>query len=190
MAEPGAPSAAKIVAISGSLRPGSITRKALDLAVESARKIGGDVNIVDLREWRLPPCDDTASKTDAEANRFRQEVKAADGLLIATPVYHESMGGMLKNALDLLYPELLEKIAALIAVGGGRVGQGQALEHLRSVLRETGTWVLPRQVAVFSSDHALDEGGAFKDKEVVERLNALGQELVLRCRKMRPRRAG
>lgn len=178
----------KVVALSGSLRSGSNTRKALDVALSGMGRLGAVVTLVDLSERPLPPFDGTPSLEHPETVRFRSEVRQADGLLIATPVYHDSFAGMVKNALDLLYDELLEKVAAVLAVGGGRVGHGQALEHLRAVLRETGTWVIPRQVVIGSADQAFDAAGKPKEKEVETRLVALGQELVLRCLSLRPKR--
>ncbi|HLL55238.1 MAG TPA: NAD(P)H-dependent oxidoreductase [Myxococcaceae bacterium] len=182
------PSAPKVIALCGSLRAGSHTRKALDLAIEGAKKGGAEVTLVELSGLKLPPFDDGPSKEDPEVVRWKELVKAADGLLIGTPVYHDSYGGMLKNALDFLYLELADKVAGLIAVGGGRVGQGQALEHLRAVLREPNTWVLPRQVVIPSSKEAFDENGALKDKETVTRLGMLGMELVARCKQLRPKK--
>jgi NAD(P)H-dependent FMN reductase len=176
------------VAICGSLRTGSHTRKALEVALGGVRQAGGEVEVVDLGQLNLPFFDDGPSRQSPEAVRFVGIVKAADGLLIATPVYHDSYSGVLKNALDFLYEELSDKVAALIAVGGGRVGQGQALEHLRAVFRETSTWVIPRQVAVPQSKAAFDEQGQPQDKELATRLSALGMELVLRCKQLRPRR--
>jgi FMN reductase len=188
--ETAAPAGPKLLAICGSLRAGSHTRKALEIAIAGARQAGGELEVVDLEQLKLPFFDGDggpASQTP-EAVRFKALVKGADGLLIATPVYHDSYSGVLKNALDLLYVELQDKLAALIAVGGGRVGQGQALEHLRAVFRETSCWVIPRQVAVPQSAEAFDEQGQPKDKELTTRLSALGMELVLRCKQLRPRR--
>lgn len=182
----------KVVAFSGSARTGSFTRKALDVSLDAVTRAGAEVTLVDLGEWRLPPFDNSpeVEKENPTVQRLRACVRSADALLLATPVYHDSYSGLLKNALDLLYyDELSEKIAALMAVGGGKVGHGQALEHLRAVLRETGTWVLPRQVVIGTADQAFDTSGQLNDKELVTRLTLLGQELVMRARLMRRRRA-
>ncbi len=175
---------ANVVAICGSLRPGSFTRMALEVAVGSARKLGATVEVVDLAPL---PFYDGSPGNDAAA-RLRQEVAACDALLLATPVYHESYSGSLKNALDHLYKELSDKVAGLIAVGGGHYGMGQALEHLRAALRETSTWVLPRQVVVGKSEGAFTPEGAPQSEEIALRLQRLGQEVVLRARQLRPKR--
>lgn len=179
----------KIVAVCGSLRAGSSTRKMLDIALEGVRKLGlPDVEVVDLGAPRLPLFEEGVTESDPAVIRFQEAVRGADALLLATPVYHDSYSGTLKNAIDHLYGELMDKVAALIAVGGGRTGQGQALEHLRAVLRETGTWVVPRQVAVPAVKSLLDVDGRLSDAEIELRLQKVGQELVLRARQLRTRR--
>jgi NAD(P)H-dependent FMN reductase len=178
---------ANVVAICGSLRTGSFTKLALDVAVGSARQLGVTVQVVDLASTPLPFYD--GSPGNEAVARFKQEVAACEALLVATPVYHESYSGSLKNALDHLYGELSEKVAGLIAVGGGSYGMGQALEHLRAVLRETSTWVLPRQVVVGKSEEAFEPDGKLKSAETSARLVRLGQEVVLRARQLRVKRA-
>jgi NAD(P)H-dependent FMN reductase len=181
----------RLVAFCGSARPGSFTRKALEIAAAASRAMGAELTVVDLAEWRLPPFDNTPAteREHPEVQRLKALVRDADGLLIATPTYHDSYSGILKNALDLLYfSELSDKLAGLISIGGGKFGHGQALEHLRAVLRETGTWVLPRQVILPESEKAFDEAGQLIDPELKTPLEMLGQELVLRTRLLRIRR--
>lgn len=179
----------KVVALLGSLRSGSVTARALDVAISGVQKLGlPDVEFEQLGAPRLPLFEEGVTEKLPEVVLFKERIRAADALLIATPVYHDSFSGVLKNAIDHLYGELSDKVAALIGVGGGRTGQGQALEHLRAVLRETNTWVLPRQVAVGRAAEAFDETGKLKDAEMELRLIKLGQELVLRARQVRPRR--
>jgi len=181
---PAAAPPAKVVALCGSLRAGSHSRMALDVAMEGVKKGGAEVIVADLSV--LPLFDaGPASREHPETVRFKELVKGADGLLFVTPVYHDSYSGVLKNALDLLLDDLADKVAALVAVGGGRVGQGQALEHLRAVLREMSVWVLPKQVVIHESAGAFEQNGLPKDRDASTRLLSLGLELVLRCKQLR-----
>ncbi|MGA9524681.1 MAG: NAD(P)H-dependent oxidoreductase [Myxococcaceae bacterium] len=186
----------KVLAICGSGRAGSKTRRALEVAIQSAQKAGAEVTTLDLGEFRLPLFDGRVNDprkpevdVDPQVAKFRAMAKEADAFLIASPVYHDSYSGVLKNAIDFLYLELAEKVAGLIAVAGGRAGAGLALEHLRTVLRETQTWVVNRHVPIGNSDQSFDEAGGIKDPETVTRLSALGTELVLRTKLLRPRKA-
>lgn len=59
------------VALCGSLRADSHSRKALELAIVGAKKAGGEVTLVDLEAAKLPPFDDGPSKQTPEALRPR-----------------------------------------------------------------------------------------------------------------------
>lgn len=51
-------------------------------------------------------------------------MKAADGVVLCTPEYHNAMSGALKNSLDYLSSsEFLHKPVALLAVAGGGKGE-------------------------------------------------------------------
>lgn len=178
----------KILTLCGSLRSRSSTRFALDAASAGAVKMGAELNRFDFAEAKLPFFDGDESLNAPATVNFKAQVKAADALLIATPVYHDSYSGLLKNALDLLYDELNQKLVGLIAVGGGRTGQGQALEHLRAVLRETNCWALPQQVIVYTSKQVISEDGKILDDELAARLDRLGAELALRTRLMKAKK--
>jgi NAD(P)H-dependent FMN reductase len=176
-----------VVALLGSQRQESMTRLALNVALEGVRKAGLEHSLKDLGAPRLPLFEEGVTGNDPAVLQFKEAIRGCDALLVATPVYHDSYSGVLKNAIDHLYDELSDKVIGLVAVGGGRTGQGQALEHLRAVFRETNSWVLPRQVAIPSSKEAF-EAGKLKDPELEFRLLKLGQELVLRARQLRPKK--
>jgi FMN reductase len=91
----------KIVGIGGSLRAGSYSQMALNVAAQRAQALGAEVEILDVRSLNLPFCtgeNDYHEYPDVE--KLQNAVKAADGLILATPEYHGSVSGVLKNALD------------------------------------------------------------------------------------------
>jgi NAD(P)H-dependent FMN reductase len=141
----------RIVAICGSLRPGSYTRMALQVALRGARETGADAKLLDLRDYQLAFCDGGGDKTTypKDVFRLRDDVKRAHGVILGTPEYHGGVSGVLKNALDLMgFEELEGKMLALVGVSGGVLGAVHALSHLRTVGRALHAWVIPEQVAV------------------------------------------
>jgi NAD(P)H-dependent FMN reductase len=175
----------QVLALAGSLRSSSVSRMALEIAIEGAQRAGGTVTAIHLGEPALPLFDAADSATSTAVLRFKTLAQKADALLLATPVYHDSMSGVLKNALDFLYDELEDKVVGLISVGGGRAGQGLALEHLRAVLREMNAMTLNRQVLLSGAADAFDENGVPRDTAMATRLRQLGQEVVLRAKLLR-----
>jgi len=88
-----------VIAIPGSLRDESYTRKALLIALAAAEDAGATTDLVDLRDLDLPVVD--ADEDDpADAQELTRRVREADTILLGTPVYHGSYSSPLKTALD------------------------------------------------------------------------------------------
>ncbi|WP_422661938.1 NADPH-dependent FMN reductase [Pannus brasiliensis] len=176
----------KIVGISGSLRDGSYSARALEEAIDRARKLGAEVELLDLRQLSLPFCDGGDEYPDyPDVEKLRHAVRSADGLILATPEYHGSVSGVLKNALDLLsFEHLSGKVAGTISVLGGQ-SNNNALNDLRVILRWVHAWVIPEQVAIGQAWKAFDNDGKLIDEKLSERLDTFARSLVENTRKLR-----
>jgi NAD(P)H-dependent FMN reductase len=165
-----------VVALCGSLRDSSYTRRALTRALDGVRAAGGSGAVIDLREYDLPPLDpdlDTQGDSDAVVRRVRE----ADAVLLGTPMYHGSYSGVLKNALDHCgFDEFEGKTVGLLAVAGGGFPV-TALDHLRSVCRALDAWVLPHQAALPNVSSKFDSEGIVDDR-LDERVRVLGRRVV------------
>ena len=176
----------KIVGITGSLRTDSYTALALQQAVNRVQALDAEVEILDLREMKLPFCDGGSEYPDyPDVDILRNKVKAADGLILATPEYHGSVSGVLKNALDLMsFEHLSDKVAGLISVLGGQ-SNSNALNDLRIIVRWVHGFVIPEQIAVGQAWQAFDREGKLKDAKLAERFDAFAQSLVDHTIKLR-----
>jgi len=175
----------KIVAICGSLRTASYTRMALNIALEGAKEAGAEVELLDLREYKLVFCgsnvDEAGQEVDYPADVFalRDHVKAAHGIILGTPEYHSSYSGILKNALDLMGCEQFEgKMMGLVGVSAGALGANTAINSLRSVGRSLHAWVVPEQVSIPFVDSVFDAQGNVKDENAQQRLHGLGRQVA------------
>lgn len=168
----------KIVGISGSLRSGSYSYLALQQAASQLSDLGADVEILDLRQLTLPFCSGETSYPDyPDVERLRSQVQQADGLILATPEYHGSVSGVLKNALDLMsFDHLSGKVTGLISVLGGQ-SNSNALNDLRIIMRWVHAWVIPEQVAIGQAWNAFDGDGQIKDPKLAERLEQFAKSL-------------
>jgi NAD(P)H-dependent FMN reductase len=166
----------RVVAITGSQRDGSHTATAVDIALAQARRSGAKTDRVDLSTLDLPLFDpDEPDAGDAAA--LRRRVRAADAVLLATPMHHGSVASPLKTALDYCgFDEFEETTVGLLAVAGGAFPTA-ALDHLRIVARALDAWVLPHQAAV-SDSHAQFADGKLTDPDLRERIERLGEALV------------
>ncbi len=176
----------KIVSIAGSLRPDSTSQMALELAAQRVQALGAEVEILDLRQMKLPFCDGGNEYPDyPDVKRMQDAVNAADGLILVTPEYHGSVSGVLKNALDLMsFDQLAGKVAGLISVLGGQ-SNSNALNDLRVILRWVHGWVIPEQIAIGQSWKAFNPEGKLLDEKLSQRFDQFAQSLVENTRKLR-----
>lgn len=179
-------SAARFVAIGGSLRPNSLTYQALEVARREFEKLGIPLHILDLRQMKLPFVDGSESYADyPDVAVLRATMKRADGIILASPEYHGGISGSLKNALDLLSFEQLEgKVFGLISVLGGE-SNSNTLNQMRLIVRWVHGWVIPEQIAIGRAWNAFDEHGNLKDEKLQQRFQHFVQSLVTHTHKLR-----
>ena len=169
----------KIVGITGSLRSDSYSALALEEALKRVKALDAEVEMLDLRNMTLPFCDggnEYPEYPDVEV--LRDKVKTADGLILATPEYHGSLSGVLKNALDLMsFEHLSNKVTGLISVLGGQ-SNSNALNDMRIIVRWVHGVVIPEQIAVGQAWQAFDSEGKVKDEKLAQRFDGFAQSLI------------
>jgi NAD(P)H-dependent FMN reductase len=176
----GQPVEIRVVGLSGSLRPGSATRTAVEYALRGAKEEGAKTEFLDLAAYNLPFLglnrDDKSTKA---VELFRAELRASDGMILGSPEIHGSVSGVLKNALDLMgYDEFEGKMIGLIGVAGGRMGATETLSHMRTIGRSLHAWVVPNQVSIGDSGEAFDAEGNPTSLEVGTRLKSVGKQVA------------
>jgi FMN reductase len=176
----------KIVGIGGSLRPQSYTQLALQIAAQRVETLGAEVEILDLRQMQLPFCNGEKEYPDfPDVQKMRDAVSRSDGLILATPEYHGSVSGVLKNALDLMsFDELSDKVTGLISILGGQ-SNSNALNDLRIITRWVHGWVIPEQIAIGQAWKAFSPEGKLLDEKLSQRFDQFAQSLVDNTRKLR-----
>ncbi|MBD1836353.1 NAD(P)H-dependent oxidoreductase [Cyanobacteria bacterium FACHB-472] len=176
----------KIVGIGGSLRPASQSQQALNLAAGRVQALGASVEILDLRQMQLPFCNGEKEYPGfPDVERLQKAVAEADGIILATPEYHGSLSGVMKNALDLMsFDQMSDKVVGLISVLGGQVNSN-ALNDLRVIMRWVHAWVIPEQIAIGQAWKAFSPDGKLVDEKLSQRFDEFAQSLVENTQKLR-----
>ncbi len=181
------PHGIKIVAIGGSVRPNNFTAKALALVVDEVQQNHPDIAIdtFDPTQLGLPlpgaPGSTLAQgDTVATLTALQDAVKAATGVVLATPEYHGSYSSVIKLVIDNLgFPSALSgKPVALLGVAAGQIGAIKALEHLRSVCSHVGAIVLPGPVSVAGVTQVFDDKGKCLDEAIEKRIRRTATNLI------------
>jgi chromate reductase len=169
----------RVLAISGSLRSGSLNTALLRAAAEVAPE-GIEVELYDGLE-SLPPYNadrDTDTPPQAVAD-LRRQISEADALLVSTPEYNGTLPGQLKHAVDWA-SRPYGRDAALhgkpVAVMGASVtdyGAMWAQEHLRKALGIAGARVVEVDLPVAQASQRFDDAGRLTDPETLEQLKGI-----------------
>lgn len=157
----------RALGVAGSLRRGSYNRMLLHAAAAaSPAALALDV---DDGLAAIPMFDEDREcdpAYHAAVGALCERVMAADGLVIATPEYNQSIPGVLKNALDWLSrgDAMAGKPVAILGATSGRWGTRLAQSALRQVLAAMAARVMPAPALYvdaagtrFASDGALSD---------------------------------
>jgi FMN reductase len=182
----------KVLGLCGSVRQGSRTWQALRFALAGAKRAGADIDGLRGRALEFPMFDPElpVEAHPAGVAAFLEKVRAADALILATPVYHGTVSGLLKNAIDYLElgagwepPYLAGKVCGLICVSG-RLTNETALDAMYHIARALHCVTLPRVASV--PRDAFDDAGQLVESGHQRRLAALGANLVTMAGRLAP----
>jgi len=167
----------KVLGISGSLRRGSynsaLLRAALALMPEEST-----LEVASLRGIPLYDGDVEAQGIPASVAQLKEAIVAADGVLLVTPEYNNSVPGVFKNAIDWLSrpPADARRVFggrrfALIGASPGGFGTIMSQAAWLPILRTVGAqlWTGGR-LMVSRANNVFDESGALKDAAIEEAL--------------------
>ncbi|MDX1373628.1 MAG: NAD(P)H-dependent oxidoreductase, partial [Nitrososphaeraceae archaeon] len=100
----------KILGIGSSLNKKSTSTRILQMTLETSRKYGATVSLLNLQEFNLPIFNPNKPREIThDLIKINQEVNRSDAFILATPDYHGSMSGGMKNFLDYYWYEFSGK---------------------------------------------------------------------------------
>ena len=176
----------RIVGIAGSLRRGSFNQALLRAAAALAPD-GVEIAIRPIAGIPLYDGDEEAAHgVPAVAAALKNDIAAADGLLIVTPEYNNSIPGVVKNAIDWLSrpPADVPRVfgdrpvaimGATPGAGGTRLSQAAWLPVLRTL--GTRPWFGGR-LMVSRAGQVFDEAGEMVDEKMKAQLQQFLQGFV------------
>ena len=175
-----------IVGIGGTTRANSSTEKALRFALGVCEKDGAETIMFDGPTLAALPhyAPENPERID-EARRLVEACRRADGLIVATPGYHGTISGLVKNALD--YTEDMREDTrcyltgmpiGLIATGAGWQGTVTTLESLRAIVHALRGWATPLGVAINSTQAVFGENGDVVDDKARIQIETMAHEVL------------
>jgi multimeric flavodoxin WrbA len=177
----------KVVAVIGSPRRHGNTATLVDAALEELQASGCDCTRIVLSEVRINACDaheDCGERRscphDDDMPGVLEQVYAADGLILATPVYYENVSGQMKTFMDRnatrYYHDdwLAPKVVGLIAVAAE-----SSADDTLAAMRRFVALSNPEERSVVALGGCADKpGSASDDAELMAKARALGRSMA------------
>jgi FMN reductase len=160
-----------IVGLGGTTRDASTSERALTLALQHCERLGARTLAFTGLTLNLPPYDPANAGQVPQAQPLIDALRQADGVIVATPSYHGSISGMVKNALDYTEdmrtdarPYFDGRAVGCIVVAEGAQAMGSTLIALRSIVHALRGWPTPYAATLdakarpFASDDGPPDG--------------------------------
>lgn len=175
-----------IVGLGGTTRPGSSTERALAAALGAAEALGARTRLLGgdfLSE--LPIYDPRPGGPTPRQAEMAEIIRSADGLIIATPGYHGSLSGVMKNALDTLEllrddarPYFSARAVGVIVTAAGSQAGGTTLTAVRSIIHAMRGWPTPFGAAMSVNSDSFGPDGRPLEPRDAWQLDTVAAQVV------------
>src|SRR5438105_12954689 len=165
----------KYVVISTGGNPESNSRRLGRVAFAHLQKQKVDCDWIDIREMDLPLCDADKCYGMPTAKKLTASIEAADGILVAAPVYNYDVAAAAKNMIELTGSAWENKIVGFLCAAGGEASYMSVMSYANSLMLDFRCVIIPR--FVFATSDAFD-GDNISDKKIIARTEIVADELV------------
>ncbi|MEM6689508.1 MAG: NADPH-dependent FMN reductase [Planctomycetota bacterium] len=164
-----------ILTISSSLHPTSRSRVLASACVERLNSLDQSVELFDLSQTALPPCDGAAAYGDPEVQRLAGLIQSADGILVASPIYNYDVNAAIKNAVELTGKAWTGKVVGFMVAAGGQGSYMSVMGLCNSLMLDFRCVIVPR--FIYATGESF-EGNELADEQIQERVNQLVDETI------------
>lgn len=170
----------KVLGIGGTTRNLSSTEKALKCGLRMAERHGATTRLIGGDKLPAEIYDPASPIRSPNAGALIAEVRQADVLLVATPSYHGSISGYIKNTFDYLEdlradlrPYLDDVPVGIICCAMGWQAGGATLTAMRSVIHSLRGWPTPLGVIVNTNLITFDAEYRCSDRSVENQMHTM-----------------
>ncbi len=174
-----------ILGIGGTTRAGSSSERALLASLKAAARDGAEIAALTGDDIILPMYAPENPERSEKAQRLVDLVRRCDGLVIASPGYHGTVSGLIKNALDYI-EDLREdsrvylhgRAVGCIGCAYGWQGAASTLTGLRSIVHALRGWPTPMGAVINTVGPIFDATGDCVEPSARFQLELVGQQVT------------
>src|ERR687895_591951 len=171
-----------VLGVAGSMRQESYSTRALKMVLEETKKYNAGSYMLEVRKINLPlydpseiTSDNSSSNNNNVLERITTALKWADVFVLASPDYHGSMSGGIKNFLDYFWEGFAGKTFGYI-VASHEKGLTVA-DQMRTAVRQCYGWSMPYNISI-NGERDFDSKGNLVNSALAKRIKMLARDLV------------
>ena len=172
-----------VLGVAGSMRQESYSTRALKMVLEEAKKYNAESYMLELRKINLPlydpseitPDEFSSNNNNLVLERITTSLRWADVFVLASPDYHGSMSGGMKNFLDYFWEVFAGKTFGYI-VASHEKGLTVA-DQMRTAVRQCYGWSMPYNISI-NGEKDFDSKGNLVNSALAKRIKMLARDLV------------
>jgi len=167
----------RVLGIGSSMRKNSFSTKALRNILEIITvKYNTEARLVNLLETELPMYKPGTKIENKNVKKITGDVNWANVFVLASPDYHGSMSGAMKNFLDFFWKEFSGKTFGYI-VSSHEKGL-TVMDQMRTAVRQCYAWSLPYGISINERED-FDSERQIVSKKLQARMEMLSRDLVV-----------
>jgi len=174
-----------VVGIGGTMRAGSTSEQVLRLALAAVERAGAETQLFAGAALNFPVYEPGNPTRSMAVLAMVGALRRADGIIIATPSYHGSISGFVKNALDYVEdmrddpkPYFDGRAVGCIVCADGAQSLGSTLMALRSIVHALRGWPTPFAAAINSRPSPFVGNANSLPAEMLHTLELVAQQVV------------
>jgi NAD(P)H-dependent FMN reductase len=164
-----------ILGVASSMRKNSYSTKTLKIILECAKQHGANTQLLDLNEMILPIYSPNGNDSE-EIKKITKNILWANAFVLASPDYHGSMSGAMKNLLDYFWSEFAGKTFGYVCASHEK--GLTVMDQMRTAVRQCYGWSLPYGTSV-NSDEDFDKNGNITNSKLQTRLDMMARDLTV-----------
>ena len=166
----------KVLGVGSSMRQDSFSTETLKIILNKVTKNGGDTRLLNLYSNPLPMYTAEYNEKLSGIKHAVELVNWADALVLATPDYHGSMAGSLKNFLDYFWAEFAGKTFGYLCSSHEK--GLTVMDQMRTAIRQCYGWSLPYGISI-NSNQDFNADREIINVQLLGRLESFARDLVV-----------
>ena len=166
----------RVLGVGSSMRRDSFSTETLKIILDKVNKNGADTRLLNLYSNPLPMY---TAEYNEKLDGIKQAVEFvnwADAIVLATPDYHGSVAGSLKNFLDYFWAEFAGKTFGYLCSSHEK--GLTVMDQMRTAIRQCYGWSLPYGISI-NSNQDFNADREIINVQLLGRLESFARDLVV-----------